>query len=69
VPCRCAKGNRIAASGLLASRSEMKRKKSKKELDKAALAAVAKEMEQPRFVESARREVEAASHQVTNRRR
>jgi hypothetical protein len=47
----------------------MKRKKSKKELDKAALAAVAKEMEQPRFVESARREVEAASHQVTNRRR
>jgi len=47
----------------------MKRKKSKKELDKAALAAVAKEMEQPRFVESARREVEAASQQVTNRRK
>ena len=69
LPCRCAKGNRITASGLIASRSEMKRKKSKKELDKAALAAVAKEMEQPRFAESARREVEAAGHQVANHRK
>jgi hypothetical protein len=47
----------------------VKRKKSKKELDKAALAAVTKEMEQPRFVESARQEEEAAGHQVTNHRK
>jgi hypothetical protein len=47
----------------------VKRKKSKKELDGAALAAVAKEMEKPRFAESARQEEEAAGHQVTNRRK
>jgi len=47
----------------------VKRKKSKKELDKAALAAVAKEMEQPRLVESARQEEEAAGHQLTNHRK
>jgi hypothetical protein len=47
----------------------VKPKKSKKELDKAALAAVAKEMEQPRFAESARREEEAAGHQAANRKK
>jgi hypothetical protein len=47
----------------------VKRKKSKKELDKAALAAVAKEMGQPRFAESARREEEAAEHQAANRKK
>jgi hypothetical protein len=47
----------------------MKRKRSNKERDKAALAAVTKEMEQPRFAESARREEEAAGHHATNAKR
>lgn len=47
----------------------VKLKKSKKQLDRAALAVVAKAMEQPRIVESARREKEAAGHQVTNHRK
>jgi hypothetical protein len=47
----------------------VKRKKSKKERDKATLAAVAREMEQPRFAESARQEEEAAGHQVTSHRK
>ena len=44
----------------------MKPKLSKKARDKAALAAVTKEMERPRFAESARAEEEAAGHPVTN---
>jgi hypothetical protein len=48
---------------------KVKRKKSKKERDKTALAAVAKEMEQPRFAESAREGQEAAGHQLTNRKK
>ena len=44
----------------------MKRKRSKKERDKAALTAVTKEMEQPSFAESARREEAAAGHHATN---
>jgi len=47
----------------------VKRELSKKALDKAALAAVTKEMERPRFVESARAEEEAAGHPVTKRKR
>jgi hypothetical protein len=47
----------------------VKLKKSKKQLDRAALEVVAKVMEQPRFVESARREEEAAGRQVTNHRK
>jgi hypothetical protein len=45
------------------------KKSSKKELDKAALAAVAKEMEQPRFAESAREEEEASGHKLTNHKK
>ena len=41
----------------------------KKARDKAALAAVAKEMQRPRFVESARAEEEAADHPATNRKK
>jgi hypothetical protein len=44
----------------------VKPKLSKKARDKAALAAVTKEMERPRFAESARAEEEAAGHPVTN---
>jgi hypothetical protein len=47
----------------------VKPKQSKKARDEAALAAVAKEMGRPRFVESARAEEEAAAHPVTNRKR
>ncbi|HXN27088.1 MAG TPA: hypothetical protein VN902_08215 [Candidatus Acidoferrales bacterium] len=47
----------------------MKGKESKKERDKAALDAVAQEMGRPRFVESARREEEAAARRATNRKR
>jgi hypothetical protein len=47
----------------------VKRKKSKKERDQTALAAVAKEMEQPRFAESAREGQEAARHQVTKHKK
>jgi len=35
----------------------------------SALTAVTKEMEQPRFAESARREEEAAGHHATNAKR
>jgi predicted nucleic acid-binding Zn-ribbon protein len=38
----------------------VKRKKSKTQQDRDALAAVTKEMAQPRFAESARRDEEAA---------
>jgi hypothetical protein len=38
----------------------MKRKKSKTQQDRDALAAVTKEMARPRFAESARRDEEAA---------
>jgi alkylhydroperoxidase family enzyme len=41
-----------------------KRKKSKKELARATLARVTKEMARPRFVESARSEEEAANHRA-----
>jgi hypothetical protein len=53
---------------LLAGRQHqsMKRKRSKKERDKAVLAAVTKEMEQPRFAESARPQEEVAGHHATN---
>jgi hypothetical protein len=47
----------------------VKAKKSKKERDSAALAAVAKEMEQPRFAESAREEEEASGHKLTNHKK
>jgi hypothetical protein len=47
----------------------VKPKLSKKVRDKATLAAVTKEMERPRFVESARAEEEAAGHPVTIRKR
>lgn len=47
----------------------VKGKESKKERDKAALDAVAQEMGRPRFVESARREEEAAARRATNRKR
>jgi hypothetical protein len=47
----------------------MKRKKSKKERDKAALAAVIIEMDRPRFVESARQEEATAGHRVTNHKK
>ena len=47
----------------------VKGKKSKKERDKAALDDVAREMGRPRFVESARREEEAAVHRPKNRKR
>jgi hypothetical protein len=47
----------------------VKGKRSKKEQDKAALDAVAREMGRPRFVESARREEEAAAPRATNRKR
>jgi hypothetical protein len=43
--------------------SSMKRKKSKKQKDKATLAKVTREMAQPRFAESARNE-EEANHRV-----
>jgi hypothetical protein len=44
-------------------------KRSKKEREKAALDAVAREMVRPRFVESARREEEAATRRATKRKR
>jgi hypothetical protein len=47
----------------------VKSKKSRKAQDKAALAAVTKEMGRPRFVESARAEEEAAGHPVTQRKK
>jgi hypothetical protein len=47
----------------------VKPNKSKNARDKAALAAVAKEMGRPRFAESARAEEEAAGHPVTNRKK
>ena len=47
-------------SGVIA----MKLKKSKKQKDKATLARVAKEMAQPRFAESCRKEEEEANHRV-----
>jgi hypothetical protein len=47
----------------------VKGKRSKKERDKAALDAVAREMGRPRFVESARREEEAAVPRAKNRKR
>jgi hypothetical protein len=47
----------------------MKSKRSKKARDEAVLAAVAKEMRRPRFVESARAQEEAAAHPVTNRKK
>jgi hypothetical protein len=54
-------------SGLAGCQHEaVKSEKSKKARDKAALAAVAKEMRRPRFVESARAEEEAAWHPLTN---
>jgi len=45
------------------------KKLSKKQRDKAALADVTREMEWPRFAESARAEEEAAGHQVINRKK
>jgi hypothetical protein len=47
----------------------VKPNKSKNARDKAALAAVAKEMGRPRFAESARADEEAAGHPVTNRKK
>jgi hypothetical protein len=47
----------------------VKPKKSKNARDKAALAAVTKEMERPRFAESARAEEDAAGHPVTSRKK
>jgi hypothetical protein len=44
-------------------------KKSKQARDKAALAAVTKEMGRPRFVESARGEEDAAVHPVPSRKK
>jgi hypothetical protein len=38
------------------------KKKSKKESDKALLASITKEMAQPRFAESARKEEDANNH-------
>jgi hypothetical protein len=47
----------------------VKPKKSNQARDKAALAAVTREMRRPRFAESARAEEEAAGHRVTNRKK
>jgi hypothetical protein len=47
----------------------LKPKISKKERDKTALEAVTREMGRPRFVESTRREQEAAARRATNRKR
>jgi hypothetical protein len=46
----------------------LKAKRSKKERDKAALDAVAREMGRPRFAESARQEQEAAARLASKRR-
>jgi hypothetical protein len=43
----------------------MKLRKSKRQKDKATLAHVVKEMAQPRFAESCRKEEEEANHRVT----
>jgi hypothetical protein len=43
----------------------MKLKKLKKQKDKATFASVTKEMAQPRFAESARKEEEEANHRLT----
>ena len=43
----------------------MNHMKSKKQKDKEALTSIFKEMAQPRFAESARKEVEGANHKVT----
>jgi len=45
------------------------KKSTKKQRDKAALAAVTREMGRPRFAESARAEEEAAGHQGINRKK
>jgi hypothetical protein len=45
------------------------KKSSKKQRDKAALAAVTREMEWPRFAESARAEEIAAGHRSISRKR
>ena len=42
----------------------MKHVKSKKQKDKETLASVLKEMAQPRFAESARKEEEDANHEA-----
>ncbi len=42
--------------------------KSKKQKDEDTLASVLKEMAQPRFAESARKEEEDANHKVTEQR-
>ena len=47
----------------------VKPRRSKKERDRAALAAVAREMGRPRLVESARREEEAGTRRATKRKR
>ena len=47
----------------------MKSNKSRVARDKAALAAVTKEMGRPRFAESARAQEEAAALQLTNRKK
>ncbi len=43
----------------------MKLKKSTKKKEKATLASVTKEMAQPRFAESCRKEEEEANHRAT----
>jgi hypothetical protein len=45
-----------------------KKRKSKKQIDKETLVSVMKEMTQPRFAESARREEEDANHRVAKHR-
>lgn len=65
-PKLCSKLDCIA-SGLLSSWVMSKNKKSKNESARATLASVTKEMAQPRFAGSARKE-EDANHHVMERR-
>jgi hypothetical protein len=66
-PCR-AGVLKETESGLASCQYEtVKPNQAKKARDKAALAAVTKEMRRPRFAESARAHEEAAAHPVPNR--
>jgi hypothetical protein len=49
--------------------TSVKRKKSKTQQDRDAIAAVAKEMAQPRFAQSARRDEKAAIHPAPKTRK
>jgi hypothetical protein len=56
-----------AATNLVREGFTMKLKKLKKRKDKAILASVTKEMAQPRFAESCRKEEEEANHHIAAR--